>query len=456
MTTSPARNAPCPCGSGRKYKHCCLARQAGPGGRWTPDDRQRALARLAEFTMRPEFDQDRELPATVFWGGRLDRVSEARQKEIQEDGQAFMAFLHWLCFDLALDRDHDTYARRYLDAPGVLLSTNERAWLERMASSCMRLYEVVRVRPDEGLDLKDVWTDEVVQVRERRATRQLVRWDLLAVRVVESLAGGPELEGVPYVFPPDARSTILDQLRGCDRKMRRGQRAADDPVAFFKRMAVLFNHFWLDLVALRPMPTVVTTEGDPLAPCRTVFDVVDRAAVTSVLDGSPVFQAEEPNHWAWTEAAPEHGPLLGTLTLGPRRLTLETMSEARAQRGKELLETLLGKAVRFRAIMVEDFKQALERAPARKSAPEDEIPPEVQQEIVGAFLERHYREWPDHPLPALNGRTPRHAARLKTMRPKVVELVKQVIHSMEHERREGRPWVDLTWLWTELGLGDGG
>lgn len=23
---APSRNSPCPCGSGRKYKHCCLAR----------------------------------------------------------------------------------------------------------------------------------------------------------------------------------------------------------------------------------------------------------------------------------------------------------------------------------------------------------------------------------------------------------------------------------------------
>lgn len=28
MTSKPGRNAPCPCGSGKKYKHCCQARQA--------------------------------------------------------------------------------------------------------------------------------------------------------------------------------------------------------------------------------------------------------------------------------------------------------------------------------------------------------------------------------------------------------------------------------------------
>ncbi|HZF29547.1 MAG TPA: SEC-C metal-binding domain-containing protein [Gammaproteobacteria bacterium] len=26
MTTTVGRNAPCPCGSGKKYKHCCAAK----------------------------------------------------------------------------------------------------------------------------------------------------------------------------------------------------------------------------------------------------------------------------------------------------------------------------------------------------------------------------------------------------------------------------------------------
>jgi hypothetical protein len=32
----PGRNSPCPCGSGRKYKHCCLARDAARGAQQTP------------------------------------------------------------------------------------------------------------------------------------------------------------------------------------------------------------------------------------------------------------------------------------------------------------------------------------------------------------------------------------------------------------------------------------
>ena len=32
------RNDPCPCGSGKKYKHCCLAKAEPPVQQWTGDD----------------------------------------------------------------------------------------------------------------------------------------------------------------------------------------------------------------------------------------------------------------------------------------------------------------------------------------------------------------------------------------------------------------------------------
>lgn len=74
------------------------------------------------------------------------------------------------------------------------------------------------------------------------------------------------------------------------------------------------------------------------------------------------------------------------------------------------------------------------------------------EELAGQFLERHYRGGPDTPLPALNRRTPREAARLKSARPKLVSLLKAMENTAERERREGRPAYDFAWMWRELGL----
>ncbi len=69
-----------------------------------------------------------------------------------------------------------------------------------------------------------------------------------------------------------------------------------------------------------------------------------------------------------------------------------------------------------------------------------------------AFYERHYRAWLDEPLPALAGRTPREAANLKSARPKVIALLKDMENLSARERLEGRPAYDFGWMWGQLGL----
>ncbi len=63
------------------------------------------------------------------------------------------------------------------------------------------------------------------------------------------------------------------------------------------------------------------------------------------------------------------------------------------------------------------------------SEPEDELPPEVQQRLVRDLKERHYADWPDQPLPALGGKTPRDAARTRRGRAQVDLLLRQFEHS---------------------------
>jgi hypothetical protein len=80
------------------------------------------------------------------------------------------------------------------------------------------------------------------------------------------------------------------------------------------------------------------------------------------------------------------------------------------------------------------------------------IAPEVEAQAVRAFYEKHYREWLDIPVPALGDRTPRHAARLKTVRPMLIELLKSIERQGEQALPDGSPAYDATWMWQELGL----
>jgi hypothetical protein len=137
-----------------------------------------------------------------------------------------------------------------------------------------------------------------------------------------------------------------------------------------------------------------------------------------------------------------------------KRLVFEATSRPRAERGRALIESVTGAAVDYRATSYEDVEQALARHRPRPSpaATEAEIPPEVQAEVVGQFYERHYRRWLDEPVPALDDRTPREAAGLKSARPNLISLLKGMESTAERQRREGMPAYDVGWMWEELGL----
>lgn len=88
--------------------------------------------------------------------------------------------------------------------------------------------------------------------------------------------------------------------------------------------------------------------------------------------------------------------------------------------------------------------------PSPKEKPK--ISEQVQMEIVQKYLEEHYSTWPDIPLPALKGSTPRQAAASKQLRPLLEDLLKDFINRSERERRQGHPGYDFSKLARELGF----
>jgi hypothetical protein len=75
------RNDPCPCGSGKKYKKCCLLAAGAPSAAWTQAERQNVLIALGRFGWRHEFDGDRAGAEARFWPDALDRLPEAERVE---------------------------------------------------------------------------------------------------------------------------------------------------------------------------------------------------------------------------------------------------------------------------------------------------------------------------------------------------------------------------------------
>jgi hypothetical protein len=146
--------------------------------------------------------------------------------------------------------------------------------------------------------------------------------------------------------------------------------------------------------------------------------------------------------------------LLGRAWVGDGKLRVETNSVGRADQIREQIETACGSRVRHRTREHSDPMALMDRLEVEPSV--GEAPPLPSSEdgnaLILDFKRQHYGDWPDQPLPAFGGKTPRTAARTKDGRRQVDLLLKEM-ESHEAGLPEGQRF-DFSDLRRELGLGD--
>ena len=450
MTTA-GRNDPCPCGSGRKYKHCCAggddARLAALASTST---RESAIAKLLTFAFQPAFDSDHSVAEIVFWGNLIRDASANELHWLMESEDATIKYNSWFLFDWNVD-DAGSVADLFIEEGTGKLTDAERQFLARLARAHLRLYEVQEVDRGRGLRLVDLWSGTQLYVIEKTATEQIVTWDLLGARVAPDGMGGNVFEGGLYLYSAEDKEEIVGEFRRLHRRHQR-KFPNDDAGAFFRKHGMVFNHLWLKLVVFPEPPQVTTAEGDPLIFCRAVFDSQHVDEVRGTIARQPSVRAIDGGHMAWCEPSDEGDRILGTWAFEPNRVVLEATSQERAAKGRAWLEKLVGDLVRYRATALETVDQAMN--PLRKPRPMQMLddPPDSDTAVVRELYDRHYHNWMDRPVPALGNRTPRAAAQTKLWRPRLVDLLKRLENSAERAALAGRPPYDFGWIWKELGL----
>lgn len=459
------RNAPCPCGSGKKHKHCCMARSLVPrsSGPYTEQERASALARLDEYSGAALDEEDDEAYDDLL-GDKLDRwLSEDVDDEL---GRACDE-VHdaWFWFDRPLD-DGRLVVERFL-AEGPSTSPGERRFLELAAQTCMRLYEVEDACPGVSVSLREVLDGSRTVVREHTFSRQAHRGQMLAARLIPGPRQGElRLEQGMLHIPDLLVKDVIDQLAAW-RDEHRLEHPAQDDSAFWKEAAPFFLSAWVAAILDPPIPRLANTDGEEMVITRSRFDVDDPQRLAQALDRGAGLAREEEGPsgaaaWGWTGRNAKGEPVvLGRLELDGAELRLEANSVARGERGRALVEELGPGLVRHRATTHEDMGQALRaqlRSPRGRAPvpePPGDIPAETLEDLVLDRYAQHYRSWLDEPIKALEGRTPRAAAHDGQLRPELVRLIRQLEGDYQSALRRGEPAYDPSWMWRELELPEG-
>jgi SEC-C motif-containing protein len=242
-------NELCPCGSGRKFKKCCGDPRAVD--RYTRDERKAAFTRLTEYIEVFGRD-DAERASEVFWGefsSRADELPPERDELFDDIEQLWLMFDHAGAGGVMVDR--------FL--AGAELGDGERAFLQALRRSSMRVYEVVAAQPGQSLRLRDAIEGGEVTVNERQASRTMARGDYLAARVVpRGPSGGPEIEAGLLHVAPMVSEPLLARIRD-ERARFADEHRGGDVTAFYKGLPPLFHQVWVGTMLDADEP------GDPAA-----------------------------------------------------------------------------------------------------------------------------------------------------------------------------------------------
>ena len=439
------RNAPCPCGSGRKYKKCHLA----------ADEAEHAGLQAATSTHAMDETLVRRLSGFAL--REYGEAWEAFEDDFASPDEALPLALPWsvYCFEVDGKRIVDAY----LEDRARRCSREERRWLEAQRAAWLSVWEVEAVDAGKTVRLHDLLSDERRTVHETRGSRTLVARDAVLARIVDHDGVSLLCGAHPRPLPPVEAAEVVRRARA---RLRRKRSVPVDRLrgaAFGRNLIRYWEEAVEDLDVRRAIPPDLRNrDGDPLLLTVDHFEVAVGAmaaieACVVDLDGAQREPAgEDTSTYVFLRPVDPVEPdgeqtLLGRLRIGPEALRIETNSEARANTLRARVEEVCGSRLRHRAREHMD-PLALANRPGR--APQPPPPPSPEQEhLLAAFKKRHYADWVDQPLPALNEKTPRECVRTAAGRAAVDLLLKDMEH-ME-QRAPGAPF-DFTAVRRKLGI----
>lgn len=216
------RNESCPCGSGKKYKKCCLAKEQGKASRLRDES---TVAKSALDWLGGQYPEG---VRTAIQNGYYTGLKKAEKQALDELPAEKKDLLsinigEWLLTDAKIaDQDQSKPVRELLLAENdSVFSDAGRSWLSSLGERSLSLFEVRQLKPGSGLLVKDLLSSESpeVWVAESKLSRGLALWDIFGARLVQN---GEEykLSGAVYPFVRETanacKAKILRKVKGLE------------------------------------------------------------------------------------------------------------------------------------------------------------------------------------------------------------------------------------------------
>ncbi|MBI5187187.1 MAG: SEC-C domain-containing protein [Nitrospinae bacterium] len=475
------RNDPCPCGSGKKYKKCCMEHKSepeleGPSPSSTHDlvavQAKALVTKVTSFARNDRFHDDFFNAVALYWRLQREETMALPETAKKDKGE----FNEWYVNDYVLSSGK-TVMEEFSHA--VPVTPVEEEIIKSHIASYSSLFEVQQIMENDSFIVKDILTGEEFGIKDAMAKKNIAAWDILMMRVL-SLSGEHRIAGNILSIPRKLKDGLISFLNLEFGKFKEENIKAEWP-QFLKRKSYIIRHYLQDLS--REKPVNLTDGSGKMIIAKAMFDLKFFDKAMDLLEEEYDFAPDMPKNpnekcWAWlkrgksrelgeavdsndsvafqTKVIHESGKLewvvLGNVAMAGDRLTLECFSKGRLDAGKGRLMQVLKDCVRHKADSFEDVTQSLERARQGKRDKKPETLSEEKKLYMRSYLENYYRQWLDDKIPALGGRTPREAVQDEKGRQNVLEMLRDLENDQEKKRQKGEPCFNVDFMKKELGF----
>ena len=435
------RNGPCPCGSGKKYKKCCLGKE-----NVSNDLLWRRLGEAYDRLSKNLMNHGRQVFGINGFTEAIGEFFLWPEEEPDEEALAMheQMFFPWYLFNWIYDPDEEegeavpagleetTIAASYKKSKGVKLDPLEYRLIDAIEGRPFTFYEVIDCQPGIGYRIKDFFLGDVFDVKEKMGSENVKKGDILFGRLATIDSISMLFGSGSIIIRPSWKPYLIH--------FREWLIEEKDPITKetltdfdFEIREIYFDIF----EKIMQPPEMQNTDGDPLRFHTLYYDIESPDAAFQALRSLAAVETEEALlsdatytdvgdikkvEIPWTRKGYRNNPamdstVLGRIIIHGRKMEVEVNSDKRAETIKKEIEKRLGSRAKYKTTEIRSLESMMDEG-LKKGLDAGTQPgqndlmqlPEVQEQMRH-ILQGHWQNWVDERIPALGGKTPRQAVK---------------------------------------------
>jgi hypothetical protein len=291
----PNRNDSCPCGSNKKFKHCCIELH-----------NERMKWDALEDDLREKVD---EYWKEFYHDRYVDQALAIYSKDVSCDMSDVFdrrLFFDWFIHDYVIPYKKDTIISLFIKECENDLDKTEGNTAIAWSKSELRFYEILEIKRGTGYEVKDIFNDVMNNnqffVFDGSSSEKVNKYDIQYMRVypvgsINTITGVGIL--MPRRYLPHIKGYVLHNFELFNKKgmeLTESKIMDDNITASMSHDDIYYDYFkneslsilkYLDSLELNP--TVTTSQGDIMVLAKSRYIIKNKRRLISLLDSSGQF-----------------------------------------------------------------------------------------------------------------------------------------------------------------------